>query len=92
MDAPARVRELRREVHGGDVRHPLKRRTPRKSRTPWRPKRSQESDMTRKSVKSPQKDELGHSEPESVPPNANIRKYPDEVYGDTEIPERKPRK
>jgi hypothetical protein len=24
-----------------------------------------------------------------LPPNKNIRKYPDEIYGDTEIPERK---
>jgi hypothetical protein len=24
-----------------------------------------------------------------LPPNKNIRKYPDEIYGDTEIPDRK---
>jgi hypothetical protein len=24
-----------------------------------------------------------------LPPNKNIRRYPDEIYGDTEIPDRK---
>jgi hypothetical protein len=68
------------------MRHPIKRRAPRKTNTPWRLKRSKHDDVERKSAESPQKNELGQSEPEKGPPNRNLRKHPDEAYGDTEIP------
>lgn len=70
------------------MRPPIRRTATRKREAPWRPRRASEGGIERKSAKSPQKDELGNSEPEKLPPNQNVRKQP-EVYGDTEIPERK---
>jgi hypothetical protein len=39
--------------------------------------------------KSPGPQRSGNSRKTELPPNENIRKDADEVYGDTEIPERK---
>jgi hypothetical protein len=39
---------------------------------------------------TPAAPDAGRKNPKgNLPPNENIRKHPDEVYGDTEIPERK---
>jgi hypothetical protein len=72
--------------------------TPRKGSTdstaessPARGKRRAESSPHSKKKATPSDaDQRPNSKIQDLPPNENIRKRADEVYGDTEIPERKP--
>jgi hypothetical protein len=59
-------------------------------RSPARAKRRTESSRRNKRNTTPSdSSEQPNSKIQDLPPNENIRKRADEVYGDTEIPERK---
>jgi hypothetical protein len=53
-------------------------------------RKSQRTRRTTREGSSREASERPNSKISDLPPNENIRKRADEVYGDTEIPERKP--
>jgi hypothetical protein len=57
---------------------------------PTRGKRQSERSRRGKTKAVGDANQRPNSKLRDLPPNENIRKSPDEVYGDTEIPERKP--
>ncbi|MCU1243751.1 MAG: hypothetical protein JWO71_4477 [Candidatus Acidoferrum typicum] len=52
--------------------------------------RTESSQRSKKKATSSDGGQRPNSKIQDLPPNENIRKRADEVYGDTEIPERKP--
>jgi hypothetical protein len=71
----------------------LSRRKPQSGGTRSRPRDKKRSECSRRSTKKTTVGDASqrrNSKIRDLPPNENIRKRSDEVYGDTEIPERKP--
>jgi hypothetical protein len=61
------------------------------SAKPARPspaKKNSVEDMDRNNDTTSQTDKHSNQSETEIPPNENIRKFPDEIYGDTEIPGR----